>query len=156
MNNIAGPPVEGRDFFGREEAIHGLRELLDHHDILLLGPRRIGKTSIARQVMAAVRAEGWQAVEINVAACPDERGFLDKLSNILADELTTTTEKALNAVGGVLGAIRDRIKSVKISLPGAGSFDVTLGNAEAEDWTTVARDLLSLIGEARAHSDLYG
>lgn len=79
MDNIAGSPVEGENFFGREADVARLRDILNHDDILLLGPRRIGKTSIARAVMAQVRAEGWRAIEINVASCVDERGFLDKL-----------------------------------------------------------------------------
>ena len=55
MDNIAGPPVEGDNFFGREADINALRALLEHHDLLLLGPRRIGKTSIARALMRVMR-----------------------------------------------------------------------------------------------------
>ena len=49
MDNIAGSPVEGKNFFGRNDIAQRLREILDHDDILLLGPRRIGKTSLARR-----------------------------------------------------------------------------------------------------------
>ena len=84
MDNIAGSPVEGENFYGREKVVAHLREILNNDDILLLGPRRIGKTSTARAVMAAVRNEGWRAIEINVAACRNERDFLDKLESKLA------------------------------------------------------------------------
>ena len=80
MQNIAGSPVEGTDFFGRETAIRSLWDLLSNHDILLLGPRRIGKTSLARRLMVEARQSGWHAIEVNVASCIDERAFVNKLT----------------------------------------------------------------------------
>ena len=47
ITNILGTPVEGPDFYGRENAIKQHLNLLENHDILLLGPRRIGKTSFS-------------------------------------------------------------------------------------------------------------
>ena len=67
MDNIAGSPVEGENFFGRNDIAQHLRQILDHDDILLLGPRRIGKTSLARAVMALAHQQGWTTIEINVA-----------------------------------------------------------------------------------------
>lgn len=148
MDNIAGSPVEGENFYGRGKVVEHLREILTNDDILLLGPRRIGKTSTARAVMAAVRNEGWRAVEINVAACQDERAFLDKLESKLAPELATFSEKAKSAVGDAFNKVSGRIKSVKIPLPGAGPVGIELGEGEAEDWTKVASDVLHLIVQA--------
>jgi DNA polymerase III delta prime subunit len=144
MDNIAGSPVEGENFYGREKVVSHLREILANDDILLLGPRRIGKTSTARAVMAAVRNEGWRAIEINVAACRNERDFLDKLESKLAPELATFSEKAKSAIGDAFGKVSGRIKSVKI----AGAVSVELGNGEVEDWTKVASDVLHLIVQA--------
>lgn len=75
MDNIAGSPVEGGNFFGREQEVYQLQQILVNDDILLLGPRRIGKTSIARAVMASVRSAGWKTVEINVASVRTSAGF---------------------------------------------------------------------------------
>lgn len=45
MKNIVGSPVEDGDFFGREAELAYFVDLLRQgNDILLLGPRRIGKT----------------------------------------------------------------------------------------------------------------
>jgi len=142
MDNIAGSPVEGENFFGREADVARLRDILNHDDILLLGPRRIGKTSIARAVMAQVRAEGWRAIEINVASCVDEHGFLDKLNATLAPELASLAGKAKGAIGNVIATITGRIKSVKVPIPGAGSLDVELAEGGGEDWAQVASDVL--------------
>ncbi len=148
MDNIAGSPVEGGNFYGRAEVVARLREILANDDILLLGPRRIGKTSTARAVMAAVRAEGWRAIEVNVASCTNEREFLDKLEAALKPELASFSGKTMSAIGDAFGKVGGRIKSVKIPVPGAGSVGVELGDGEAEDWTKVASDVLHLIAHA--------
>lgn len=155
MDNIAGSPVEGKNFYGREKVVAHLREILANDDILLLGPRRIGKTSTARAVMAAVRNEGWRAIEINVAACVNERDFLDKLESKLAPELASFSEKAMSVIGDAFGKIGGRIKSVKIPVPGAGSFGVELGDSEDEDWTKIASDVLQLIAQAEERWMIY-
>ena len=147
MDNIAGSPVEGENFYGRDSDVARLREILSNDDILLLGPRRIGKTSAARAVMAQVRSEGWQAIEINVASCINERDFLDKLNAALKPELSSFGTKTMDAIGGAVAAIGSRIKSVKIPIPGAGSVGVELGGGNAEDWTQVANDVLRLIAQ---------
>ena len=145
MDNIAGAPVEGENFYDREADVKRLREILDNDDILLLGARRIGKTSIARAVMAAVRAEGWRAIEINVASCQDEHGFLSKLDAALTPELASLTDKARSLLGDGLDALTKRTQSVKVSVAGVGSLDVGLGGDDTEDWTHVANDVLRLI-----------
>ncbi|MCK9388550.1 MAG: ATP-binding protein [Sulfuritalea sp.] len=146
MDNIAGSPVEGENFFGRDVDVARLRDILANDDILLLGPRRIGKTSVARAIMAQVRAEGWRAIEINVASSLDERGFLDKLESALKPELGTIAGKTMDALSEAFSTLGGRIKSLKIPV-GAGSVGVELGNADAEDWTKVACDALRLIAQ---------
>ena len=145
MDNVAGSPVEGENFHDREADVKRLREILDNDDILLLGARRIGKTSIARAVMTAVRSEGWRAIEINVASCQDEHCFLGKLDAALTPELASFTEKAKALIGDGLDTLTSRIQSVKVSLPGMADLDVAVGGSATEDWTHVANDVLRLI-----------
>ncbi|MDP1594072.1 MAG: ATP-binding protein [Gallionella sp.] len=155
MDNIAGSPVEGGNFYGRAEVVAHLRGILEHDDILLLGPRRIGKTSTARAVMTAVRNEGWRALEINVAACTNERDFIAKLEAALKPELASFSEKARSLAGDAFDKITGRIKSIKIPIPGAGSFGVDIGEADAEEWTVVASDVLRLISHAEERWMIY-
>jgi uncharacterized protein len=145
MDNIAGAPVEGENFHDRDADVKRLQEILANDDILLLGARRIGKTSIARAVMAAVRAKGWRAIEINVASCQDEHGFLSKLDAALTPELASLTDKARALMGDGFDALTKRIHSVKVSMTGVGSLDVGMGGGDNEDWTHVANDVLRLI-----------
>lgn len=146
MDNIAGSPVEGDNFFGRDDVARHLREILNHDDILLLGPRRIGKTSLARAVMALARQDGWQTIEIVVASCIDEKGFLDKLEGELKKAINSLVGKLWDGAREKLGAVGKRIKSLKLGGFGA-TAEVGLAGTDADDWTTVGNDLLALLGE---------
>lgn len=148
MDNIAGPPVEGENFFGREQDVDRLWDLLTRHDILLLGPRRIGKTSVARAVMAQARANDWHAVEVNVASGSDERAFLDKLDQAIKQENATWATQALDSLGQAWNQFADRIRSLQIPVPGAGSLGIDLAPSEGEeDWTHLATAMLRLLIE---------
>ena len=154
MDNIAGSPVEGDNFFGRDDVACHLREILNHDDILLLGPRRIGKTSLARAVMAITHKEGWKVVEIVVASCNDEKGFLDKLEDALKKALDSFAGKLRDGMRDKLGALGRRIKSLKLGGFGA-TAEVGLAGTDSDDWTTVGNDLLALLGELDDHWLIY-
>ncbi len=150
MDNIAGPPVEGSNFFGREAVVDYFRDQLNSCDILLLGPRRIGKTSTARAVMAAVRKQGWQTFEINVASCVSERNFLEKLGSTLGPALNSLPAKMKESIGKRLTELGGRIQSVKI-----GGIGVSLGQKEAEEWTTVACEVVRLMAQTKERWLIY-
>ncbi|WP_397454697.1 hypothetical protein AB3472_20125 [Pseudomonas lurida] len=155
MRNIAGSPVEGTNFFGRTIEVDRLRETLNNDDVLLLGPRRIGKTSIARAVMKKAKDSGWKAIEINVASCTDEKGFLQKLDAAIVPELASLTFKAKGAIVDAFRNTTGRIKSINIPIPGAGGFGVELGDVASEEWTSVGSDVLKLIAEADENWLIY-
>jgi len=151
MDNIAGPPVEGPNFFGREAVVGRFQEQLKNSDILLLGPRRIGKTSTARAVMAAVHdKQGWHTVEINVASCVDERAFLNKFESTFSSESSTLPTNVRNRIAKQFSAISERIQSIEI-----GGIGVSLGKREPEAWTKVASDVVQLIIQAEGRWLIY-
>ncbi|WPD74062.1 ATP-binding protein [Dickeya fangzhongdai] len=154
MDNIAGSPVEGKNFFGREAEVSYLKESLKNHDVLLLGPRRVGKTSLSREVMSGLQQQGWRTVEVNVASCTDEISFLNKLEAALTPEMASVSDKAKAAIGEVFAPLK-RIKAVKIPVPGAGSFGVELNDGEQEDWTRIADAVLHLMSQADAPWLIY-
>lgn len=156
MDNIAGSPVEGDNFFGRKTEIEQQKETLLNHDILLLGPRRIGKTSVARRVMAGmIEEKQWRTIEINVAACTDERGFLEKLETELRKQLDSATGKIWESLKNSFSAFSDRIKAVKIPIPGAGSVGIDLNDSQGEDWTKVGNEVLILIAQLESPWLIY-
>lgn len=149
MRNIAGSPVEGDNFFGREAETKRLCESLADHDVLLLGPRRIGKTSIARKVMTDLQQQHWRVLEINVASCQNEVDFLDKLKSALSSVMNSATQKITTAIGDTLTSLGKRIKKVSVPIPGAGSLGVDLVDSEQDDWMKIANSLLHLLGQTR-------
>ncbi len=143
MENIAGPPVEGKNFFGRDDIVEELQLDLEHHDVLLLGPRRIGKTSAARAVLAAVRKKGWRGFEVNVAACPNEAAFVSKLTRAITTQVVGRSGNRFGVARKAAAALLERVD--RIRLPGGG--EIGLVAAESEDWSGVANDALRLLAE---------
>lgn len=148
MDNIAGPPVDGGNFFGREAEVAAFKVLLVHHDVLLLGPRRIGKTSFARAVLKAVAAEGWQAIEINVASCADEQAFVAKLAKAIEAKARSMPGRAWGALRDAAGELLGRIDGLKLSVAGAGAAELKLKGSAGEEWSSVAGAALRLLGKA--------
>jgi uncharacterized protein len=151
MQNIAGPPVEGANFYARTQVVASLVRDLRHHDVLLLGPRRIGKTSVARAVLGSVRAAGGHGMEINVAACGDEAAFVRRLTDAITSAAHGPLGQAYEALKTHAATLTGRID--KIGLP--GDVSVGLGAAAAEEWTSVATDALRLFAHAEGRWLVY-
>ena len=84
MNNIVGQPVEGDDFFDRSREVESLWESLNGgNHVLLLAPRRVGKTSLALRIGEKAKIEGWKFAWVDVQKDRDELGLLsDLLENL--------------------------------------------------------------------------
>lgn len=77
IENRIGPPVEGKDFYGREKELRIANRLLDSgHSLLLSAPRRIGKSSFAKRLIEDKKAQGWKCVYIDLEQTTTEEGFL--------------------------------------------------------------------------------
>lgn len=74
IENRIGPPVEGKDFYGREKELGIANRLLDSgHSLLLSAPRRIGKSSFAKRLIEDKKAQGWKCVYIDLEQTTTER-----------------------------------------------------------------------------------
>ena len=51
MRNVAGQVVRGRDFFDRQSEMARFWRDLESDNLLLLAPRRVGKTSLMRKMV---------------------------------------------------------------------------------------------------------
>lgn len=60
MKSSTGRWVSGNDFFDREPELRALRELVsDRNHVLLTGQRRMGKTSVVRELGRRLETDGW-------------------------------------------------------------------------------------------------
>lgn len=75
MKISTGRWVSGSDFFNREDELRDLEDRVrDHNHILLTGQRRMGKTSVARELGQRLKAQGWIFffIDIEDAACEED------------------------------------------------------------------------------------
>lgn len=66
MKIIVGNTAEGDNFFGRLVELARLDQLLEDHHVLLLAPRRVGKTSLLRAYRGRPRIDGVAVVYADV------------------------------------------------------------------------------------------
>lgn len=120
IENVIGKPVWGNNFFGRQTELDELRKLSEGEHVLLLAPRRVGKTSLLHALAASVNEDGSAiGAYASVAAATNEGQFVQALlDGIYATKhgrrlKPSWVKRALHA--------RHRVKNVKVA--GSG-FDL--------------------------------
>lgn len=107
MKNITGAPAEGGDFFDRPADLALLRrDLDDGASLLMVAPRRVGKTSLALRLCSLEREAGRHAVYLNVEGCSDELAFAERLVAALAES-------------GLHPRLRKRVELILVSMRSA-------------------------------------
>ncbi|OWK37664.1 ATP-binding protein [Fimbriiglobus ruber] len=141
MRNIIGSPAEGDDFFNRPKALAKLRRELDNlANILLVAPRRVGKTSLVLRLCEEWRTDPKRkAVFINVEGRGDELAFAEKLVEEFAR--AGLHPEILTRAMGVFSKIRQGIGGKGIKVPG---LEVSLGEAADADHSTLGKVLESV------------
>ena len=104
ISNRVGPPVTGDDFFGRVEELSRAHEYLDsNHSLVLSAPRRIGKSSFAKRLIADKKELGWNCAYIDLEGVRTKDEFLQILINQF-DKSGLWTE-AVNVAGSFVNRI---------------------------------------------------
>jgi hypothetical protein len=140
MQNITGNPVDGDDFFGREDELLLLKQDIEAgNHILLLGPRRVGKSSLIAELSRRLAAENWISVRVDVQHTTDEGAFLHEIQEAVKKTgiKLPLLAQATSAIQRFLTAAR----GAKITVAGSG---VELKDGPAE-WESAAGSLKSLI-----------
>ena len=141
MQNITGNPVDGDDFFGRADELKQLQSSVEAgNHVLLVGPRRVGKSSLVAELARRLAADGWTAVKVDVQHTADEAAFLHAIHDAirqtgirlpLLSQATDSIQRFLQAARGA-----------KVSVVGT-SLELKDGPA---DWESAATSLKTLIG----------
>lgn len=129
MRNVVGKPVTGSNFFGRERELSELAEITRDEHVLLLAPRRVGKTSLLLALDSKVAQERSPVgVYVSVAAATNELQFV---KSVLQAIYETKPGKRLkpNAVAAWLHRYGRRLKGVKVA--GSG---IELEGAPTPEW----------------------
>ena len=135
VQSRVGIPVVGGDFHGRESEIKNLSNLvLDRNHILLSGQRRMGKTSIARELGRRMEEKGWTAVfaDVENASSPE-----DAIS-----ELARGTSSVRPIVSRFIKGMKQGFQR-NVSELGAGDVRIKIrAELDPGNWRQVGLDLL--------------
>lgn len=114
IENIIGKPVLDQNFFGRSAELQELQTITEREHVLLLAPRRVGKTSLLHALAKHVeRDESAIGVYASVAAATNENQFVQAvLQAIYATRRSRKLKPGL--VARAFGAGRG-VKSVKVA-----------------------------------------
>ena len=148
MNNILGQPVEGEDFFDRENDTQRLWSTLEEgNHVLLLAPRRVGKTSLAHRVGQEAQRFQWRFALADVQGCRDELGFLDRLfqelksAGVHVPALARLTEFITYARREFRGKL------------GAGDFSLEVNSGEGHETSTLEHQIERLFRDIEQSGD---
>ena len=103
--------------------------LRESNNILLLAPRRVGKTSLMEAMKQQASARGYKAAFLDLSSVGSEANFVLKLLQII-DDPTILKRIAESDVGRLF---QQSVK--KISIAGQS---IELGTFEEKDWRTIA------------------
>ena len=84
MKSITGPWVSGEDFFDRERELQVLdRHIRNGNPVLLSGQRRMGMTSVARELGRRLEQEGWAFAFADVERAASAEDVIAKIAEAL-------------------------------------------------------------------------
>ena len=143
VKNIIGKPVAGPDFFGRDREVQELRRICEDEHVLLLAPRRVGKTSLLHALAADInRGSSVVAAYASVAAAKNEPQFVEATLRSIYE---TKAGKRLkpNSVATWIQKHGRRVRGIKVAGTGV---DV---DGYAREWQDEANRVFAGILQAR-------
>ncbi|MBL8786819.1 MAG: AAA family ATPase [Deltaproteobacteria bacterium] len=143
IESSVGRPVRGQNFFDREDEQRLLWQHLRQSHILLLAPRRVGKTSLLFRLMDDARQHDRRAVYVSVADARSEDDIVRKLLTALANH--PESDALLKRLGrGPFKRFFSRLKG-RVA---AGPLSLELAPAEAPSWASLAEAATEAIERA--------
>lgn len=141
-----GTPVEGAQFAGRERELDVLRSRMsDGINLVLMSPRRYGKTSLLRKATKTMQAEGAAVISVNVLGCLHTRALAEQLVTQVFRVPGGRWQKAKQALPAFLKRLRVR-PSVTIADDGTPTFTLAPG-VERADIDAMIGDVYAALAE---------
>lgn len=125
-----GRPVDPTDIVDRHDFVQETKQrLLDGHSLMIAGPRRIGKSSVAREVLRQLRQAGAYTAQVDLFYVTSVEEFAAKLIQSVVENRTgvrTHVAHALQGLRKLLSHAEVRAKLHDLEL------GITLGEESAE------------------------
>ena len=139
-----GPPVTGKDFYPRPNLMDGLTRALQGGHVAFLGPRRTGKTSCLKAIVAHPPAE-YVPLLLNLEK---HHSIIDWLKDMVG-ATRIALDKPTHKLGWFKEQGADFLKRLdKIEVQGIGSIQLSASKESA--WRPAADDFLDLLKESDA------
>jgi hypothetical protein len=137
LSNQTGKPVRSSDFYDRTDFLAGLwQRISEGSNILLLAPRRVGKSSLIFRMESEALQKGFLPLVISVADAQSELQFIDRLLKKLNEQNHSESKKLFNRL-----AKREFVrKTKKFSLFSTITWE--FGDNLDNRWKEVAEELL--------------
>jgi len=135
MQNVTGQVVRGTDFFNRTQEIARFWNGLQTDNLLLLAPRRVGKTSVLRHMNECADKAGFSAIFLDVSDCRDELHFVQRLYTAILEH-HRSAERLWNGIKeSWLGKVVSRVKKA-----GAAGFSIEFESNDLK-WARMGEEL---------------
>lgn len=140
MKIVVGNPVEGSDFFGREPEQRQIWRKLQSSNLLMLAPRRIGKTSLLKRLRDNPENPQTKVLFCSFAGCQDEMACV------------TTLMKSVNAGLEFHKQLINALKKVKgFKIAGVG---IDLDTVDNSRWTDIGESLTEALSKSHQEQRL--
>jgi AAA+ ATPase superfamily predicted ATPase len=138
MKLQAGKPVTGKDLIGRERELDLIMTLLRQgQSIVLIAPRRFGKTSIVLEVLDRLKRDHHFTTYIDLFAVPDLRQLSEQITaTVLANK---KLDKVFRKFGKNIGQVLKNIELKQV----VEEFEFVLSYAspETDDWELLSESI---------------
>ena len=107
---LYGVSVEGENFTDRKQETHRLKMDFENGlNVILISPRRMGKTSLVKHVAQVVDKERLQIVYMDIYDCRSEYDFYNKFAEAMMTQTGTKIEHVLDNIRQFLTRISPKI-----------------------------------------------
>ncbi len=146
MKNRIGSPVSGEDFFDREVISEKIWCYLESGSLLLLAPRRVGKTSLMKRLVEVqANKHGYQAIYLTVEGATDEADFVERLVRAVESLRIEQNNPLLSPVEkSPFYRFLKRINQVE-----AAGFSISLNDEAKQHWQDTVLALGNRLTEAK-------
>lgn len=136
-----GNPVEGEFYLPRPALSSAIRQFLESRiPIVLMGPRRFGKTSFVLNLFKQLEKEGYHCLFIDIFNITSHRDFLQQF--LRAIRAKKNFQDILKNWWEKLRRLRPQLSGDFNPVTGAPSFSVTFAELGDQDAKTAIQDLL--------------
>jgi len=145
MENVIGNPVEGENFFGRGNEVTAIWSRLKTDNILLLAPRRVGKTSLMLRLRDEAKAAGYEVLYASVAGAQTEVAFARTMLAAIAKHAAKKTIAEKLKTSRVGGWLR-RVKKIGIF----SVVELELNDEAKDHWAAIGEEIVAALTSSGA------